>query len=104
MEISEYWFDLFLWVMGIIGALIVILLGIIAYFIKMDKETVKGQLSKHEDWIINLQEQVAENQKQTSLAIQALQINQQNDRERFEMFNERFADDIVAKIRGITPQ
>ena len=93
MEV-DYW-NVFVWLMSIIGGMIVILLGVIAFFIKSDRETVKEQLTKHEEWILDIQQQVHEGQEQTKLAIQAIQMEQKFGSERIE----QLADQIASKLR-----
>jgi len=59
-----------LWVGGGFAGVIVILLGWIAYLIKSDRDTNILRLDKHESWIIEVQKEVRELTKSTSVAIE----------------------------------
>lgn len=100
-----------LWVAGFFVAVVTGLLSWIVLLIKSSSLNIyqnialnRERLEKHESWILTLQRQVDENQKQTQLAIQAITINQDQDRKRFETFDKEFADRLIEKIRAITPE
>lgn len=74
-----------LWLLGGIGGMIVILLGVIAYFIKSDRDGTVSVLKKHEDWILGQQNEIHEISTNTRLAIQLIQSEQKNNNEKLEI-------------------
>lgn len=91
-----------LWVGGIFLMIISGLLGWIGLLLKAEKSNTKEALDKHENWILTLQAQVAESQKQTALAIQAIQIDQKQYQKQLEVFDKSIADSIIQKLGDIS--
>lgn len=60
--------DTLLWMLGGIGGVIIMLLGIIAYFIKADKDMNRELLNKHEGWILEQQKEIHEISKQNQVS------------------------------------
>lgn len=72
--------------------MIVILLSVIVYFLKTDKEATRGVLVKHEEWFLGQQREIHELSTQTKLiseqtqaAIKLIQLEQDGNNERILM-------------------
>lgn len=78
-----------MWILGGMGGMIVILLSVIVYFLKTDKESTKEILGKHEGWFLGQQREIHELSTQTKMiseqtraAIELIQVEQAGNNER----------------------
>lgn len=72
--------------------MIVVLLGVIAYFIKSDRDGTKEVLKKHEGWFFSQQNEIHEISTNTRLAIQLIESQQKINNEKLEMFMKMMED------------
>ena len=94
----------------ITNSIFVVCAVIIGYFLTSDRKSLKDRLEKNEDWLMTQQKEINELNKNTHSAIELLKKNQEHDGKRLDLFeklffeNKKISQEILEKIRAITPK
>lgn len=67
---ANFNWDAVLWIGGGFASVIVLLLGIIAYFIRQDRLGLDDRMNKHEGWILEVQKEVRELAQTTAVSLE----------------------------------
>lgn len=97
--------QIFFWLTGIVGTLIVILLSIIGFLLVFDRKSLRDKDEKQDKWMLSMQKEINQQSKEIASTnsemlhlTRIVQRNQDQDSKRMDLLERSFNGDLAERI------